>query len=91
MQTASNFDKRISSLFNLCSEMVHSILLRELLSVRVTSCVYCIESTDEELLTDPGNVVNLIQTLFLKAARSFMLIKLKMGVTIHFVRKVYTF
>lgn len=71
--------------------MVHSILLRELLTVRMTSCVYCIESTDEELLTDPGNIVNLIQTLFLKAARRFVLIKLKMGVTIHFVRKVDTF
>lgn len=88
---ASDFDKSISSLFNLCSEMVHSILLRELLTVRMTSCVCCIESTEEELLTDPGNVVNLIKTLFLKAARSFMLIKLKMGVTIHFVRKVDMF
>lgn len=87
----SNFNKRISSLFNLCSEMVHSILLRELLTVRVTSCVYCIESANEELLTDPGNVVNLIQTLLLKATRSFVLIKLKMGVAVHFVRKLDTF
>lgn len=62
--------------------MVHSILLRELLfPFSVWQAVWCIESADEKLLTDSGNVFNLIQTLFLKAACSFTLITLKVGVT----------